>query len=69
MLTHAMKQHEWGTQGIGLFKGMGHPPFQIAAGVGLVCGTSAVIALVCGSVLMIRETQLAVKGIELLGKI
>jgi Protein of unknown function (DUF2721) len=43
--------------------------FQIAAGVGVVCGTSAVIALVCGSLLMIRETQLAVKGIELLGKI
>jgi Protein of unknown function (DUF2721) len=38
--------------------------FQIAAGVGVVCGASAVIALVCGSVLMIRETQLAVKGLD-----
>ncbi len=37
--------------------------FQIAAGIGVVCGTSAVIALVCGCVLMIRETQLAVKGL------
>jgi len=35
--------------------------FQIAAGIGIVCGTSAVIALVCGCVLMIRETQLAVE--------
>jgi Protein of unknown function (DUF2721) len=43
--------------------------FQTAAGVGVVCGTSAVIALVCGSVLMIRETQLAVKGIGRRGKI
>ena len=37
--------------------------FQTAAGIGVVCGTSAVIALVCGCVLMIRETQLAVKGL------
>jgi Protein of unknown function (DUF2721) len=37
--------------------------FQIAAGIGAVCGASAVIALVCGCVLMIRETQLAVKGL------
>ena len=37
--------------------------FQIAAGVGVVCGASAVIALVCGCVLMIGETQLAVKGL------
>jgi hypothetical protein len=37
--------------------------FQIAAGIGVVSGASAVIALVCGCVLMIRETQLAVKGL------
>jgi hypothetical protein len=37
--------------------------FRIAAGIGVACGASAVIALVCGSVQMIRETQLAVKGI------
>ncbi len=37
--------------------------FQIAAGIGVACGASAVIALVCGCVLMIRETQLAVKGL------
>ncbi len=37
--------------------------FQIAAGIGVVCGASAVIALVCGCVLMISETQLAVKGL------
>jgi hypothetical protein len=37
--------------------------FQIAAGIGVVCGACAVIALVCGSVLMIRETQLAVEGL------
>ena len=37
--------------------------FVIAAGVGVVCGASAVIAMVCGSVFMIRETQLAVKGL------
>jgi hypothetical protein len=37
--------------------------FQTAAGVGVACGASAVIALVCGCVLMIRETQLAVKGL------
>jgi hypothetical protein len=37
--------------------------FQIAAGIGVLCGASAVIALVCGCVLMIRETQLAVKGL------
>jgi hypothetical protein len=39
--------------------------FQLAAGIGVMCGASAVIALVCGCVLMIRETQLAVKGISL----
>ena len=37
--------------------------FQIAAGIGVVCGASAVIALVGGCVLMIRETQLAVEGL------
>jgi hypothetical protein len=37
--------------------------FQLAAGIGVACGASAVIALVCGCVLMIRETQLAVKGL------
>jgi len=41
----------------------GRPAFQIAAAIGVVCGASAVIALVCGSVQMIRETQLAVKGL------
>jgi Protein of unknown function (DUF2721) len=42
--------------------------FRLAAGIGVVCGASAVIALVCGSVLMIRETQLAVKGLVYEGK-
>ncbi|HET6220372.1 MAG TPA: DUF2721 domain-containing protein [Acidobacteriaceae bacterium] len=37
--------------------------FQFAAGIGVVFGASAVIALVCGSILMIRETRLAVKGL------
>ena len=37
--------------------------FRLAAGIGVVCGASAVIALVCGCFLMIRETQLAVKGL------
>jgi hypothetical protein len=37
--------------------------FQMAAAIGVVFGASAVIALVCGCVLMIRETQLAVKGL------
>jgi predicted lysophospholipase L1 biosynthesis ABC-type transport system permease subunit len=37
--------------------------FQIAAAIGVACGASAVIALVCGCLLMIRETQLAVKGL------
>jgi Protein of unknown function (DUF2721) len=37
--------------------------FEIAAGTGVVFGSSAVIALVCGCVLMIRETRLAVKGL------
>src|SRR5271167_2603202 len=37
--------------------------FQIAAAIGVACGASAVIALVCGCVLMIRETKLAVKGL------
>jgi hypothetical protein len=39
--------------------------FQIAAAIGVLCGTSAVIALVCGCVLMIRETQLAVESLAL----
>jgi len=37
--------------------------FEIAAGIGVVCGASAVTALVCGCVLMIRETQLAIEGL------
>ena len=37
--------------------------FRIAAGIGVVCGASAVIGLACGSVLMIQETQLAVKSL------
>jgi Protein of unknown function (DUF2721) len=37
--------------------------FQIAAGIGVVFGTSAVVALVCGCIMMIRETQLAVEGL------
>src|SRR6202167_5494558 len=37
--------------------------FHIAAGIGVVCGTSAVVSLVSGCVLMIRETRLAVKGL------
>lgn len=37
--------------------------FQVAAGIGIVCGAAAVIALVCGCVLMIRETQLAVQSL------
>ena len=41
----------------------GQTAFQIAAGIGVVCGAAAVISLVCGCVLMIRETQLAVKGL------
>jgi hypothetical protein len=41
----------------------GQSAFQIAAGIGVVCGASAVIALVCGCVHMIRETQLAVRGL------
>ncbi len=41
----------------------GRSAFQAAAGIGVVCGGSAVIALVCGCVLMIRETQLAVRGL------
>ena len=41
----------------------GRSAFQIAGGIGIVCGASAVIALVCGCVLMIRETQLAVRGL------
>jgi hypothetical protein len=41
----------------------GRPLFQTAAAIGVVCGASAVASLVCGSVLMIRETQLAVKGL------
>src|SRR5271168_1449638 len=41
----------------------GRTTFQIAAGIGVLCGASAVISLVCGGVLMIRETQLAVIGL------
>ncbi len=41
----------------------GRQAFQAAAGIGVVCGASAVVALVCGSGLMIRETQLAVSGL------
>jgi len=41
----------------------GSSAFQIAAGIGVACGASAVIALVCGCWWMIRETQLAVKGL------
>ena len=41
----------------------GRSTFVIAAGIGVVCGASAVISLVCGCVLMIRETQLAVRGL------
>ncbi len=37
--------------------------FQIAAGIGVVCGASAVIALVWGCLLMIRETQHAVRSL------
>ena len=37
--------------------------FRVAAGIAVACGASAVIALVCGCVMMIRETQLAVKGL------
>jgi hypothetical protein len=37
--------------------------FQIAAGIGVACGASAVIALVYCCVLMISETRLAVKGL------
>jgi hypothetical protein len=37
--------------------------FQLAAGIGVLCGAAAVISLVCGGVLMIRETQLAVTGL------
>jgi hypothetical protein len=41
----------------------GRSRFEIAAGIGVVCGVSAVTSLVCGCVLMIRETQLAVRGL------
>ncbi len=37
--------------------------FQIAVGICFACGASAVIALACGCVRMIRETQLAVKSL------
>ena len=43
----------------------GRTMFQIAAGIGVLCGGLAVISLVCGCVLMIRETQLAVRGLAL----
>jgi len=38
-----------------------HVFFQIAAGVGLLIGASAVVGLSSGCVLMVRETRLAVK--------
>jgi Protein of unknown function (DUF2721) len=41
----------------------GRTTFQIAAGIGVLCGAAAVISLVRGGVLMIRETQLAVIGL------
>jgi hypothetical protein len=41
----------------------GRSAFQTAVGIGVACGASAVVALVCGCVLMIRETQLAVRGL------
>jgi hypothetical protein len=41
----------------------GQSAFQTAAGIGVVCGASAAVALVCGCVLMIREKQLAVRGL------
>jgi hypothetical protein len=41
----------------------GRSAFQVAGGIGVVCGAAAVISLVCGCVLMIRETQLAVRGL------
>ena len=41
----------------------GQTTFQLAAGIGVLCGAAAVISLVCGCVLMIRETQLAVRGL------
>src|SRR6201996_2741147 len=43
----------------------GRSAFRTAAGIGVVCGASAVVALVCGCVLMIRETQLAVESLAL----
>ncbi|HEY2821706.1 MAG TPA: DUF2721 domain-containing protein [Candidatus Acidoferrum sp.] len=46
----------------------GRSIFQIAAGIGVLCGASAVISLVGGCVLMIRETQLAVRGLAYEGK-
>jgi hypothetical protein len=39
--------------------------FQTAAGIGVACGAAAVVALVCGCVLMIQETQLAVRDLAL----
>jgi hypothetical protein len=41
----------------------GRTTFEIAAGIGVLCGAAAVLWLVCGCVLMIRETQLAVRGL------
>jgi Protein of unknown function (DUF2721) len=41
----------------------GGSAFHVAAAIGVVCGASAVFALVCGSVQMIRETKLAVQGL------
>jgi hypothetical protein len=41
----------------------GRSVFPTAAGIGVVCGASAVVALVGGCVLMIQETKLAVRGL------
>jgi hypothetical protein len=41
----------------------GRSAFQTAAAIGVVSGASAVISLVCGCVLMIRETRLAVSDL------
>jgi hypothetical protein len=41
----------------------GRSAFQIAGGIGVLSGTTAVVSLVCGCVQMIRENQLAVEGL------
>jgi len=38
--------------------------FEAAAGIGILTGASAVIGLVAGCVLMVRETQLAVRSLD-----